>query len=71
MIKYKVTDRVYVVGIGTGVIIKDRPDISGDSIFTVSLDNDGSDFYARDCELKPEFSLSDLRANTILPDPRA
>lgn len=55
--QFKVTDRVLIPGIGYGQITKDRPDENGQSIFTVKLDENGQDYYARDVEMKLAFAV--------------
>jgi hypothetical protein len=53
MDRYKIEDRVRVIGIGYGEVSKVRHDDRGDAIYTVRL-YEGTDFYARDVELRPE-----------------
>ncbi len=51
--KFKVNDRVRVIGIGNGEVSKIRFDDRGDPIYTVRL-YEGTDFYARDVELRSD-----------------
>ena len=48
---YKTGDRVRVIGIDDGEVMKVRHDSTGDAIYTVHLD-DGTLYYARDVEIR-------------------